>query len=106
MLGYGRSFIITDILGNSINAAARAISDWVVSSVISIRRALRSASTADDSSLLIVERDFQELVPGPRAKSPSHLSVVAQRKLSEPAKTLSFHAKRHRLRRAAAVWFA
>ena len=52
--------------------------------------------SADDSPFLIVERDFQELVSEPRRSRRAvgnNLAVVPQFSLSQPAKTLSFHAK-------------
>jgi hypothetical protein len=60
---------IDSITDNSINPARRAESGWVVSSVVSIRSALRSEQSAHGLLFVIAELDFQEVVSGPRANS-------------------------------------
>jgi hypothetical protein len=93
---------IDSIADNSIDPARRAESGWVVSSVFSIRSALRSVSNLPTARLsLSLSLTSKSLSPGhgpTHRPSGNNLAVVAQRELSEPAKTLSFHAKRRRPR--------
>ena len=88
-------------LNNSVNAVRRAGSGWVVSSVVSIRSALRSVSNLPTARLSrLLSTISNRLSPEPRRshRPVRNLAVVAQRKMSEPAKTLSFRAKRQRPR--------
>jgi hypothetical protein len=98
--------IIRPIVSNPTSPVRRARSVWVVSSVISIRRAFRSVSnrpTARLSSSLSSTSNTCLPARGEgygrrrrRGPSGNNLAVVAPRNLSELAKILSFHAKKER----------